>query len=113
MAKDQSHQFHASATTDGANACTRIRAGGRDEPWRAFRYRAGSQAGRGRQGAPEGIGMSIPPLTAAQRMQLSAALGPEVVRVADRLQKAFEADRGRMRRSGATCYRRSTAPTRT
>ena len=36
--------------------------------------------------------MSIPPLTAAQRMQLTAALGPEVVQAADRLQKAFEAD---------------------
>jgi hypothetical protein len=36
--------------------------------------------------------MHIPPLTAAERMQLRSALGPEVVRVADRLQQAFEAD---------------------
>ena len=36
--------------------------------------------------------MKIPPLTAAQRMSLNAALGPDVVRAADRLQKAFEAE---------------------
>lgn len=36
--------------------------------------------------------MKIPPLTAGQRMSLTAALGPEVVRAADRLQKAFDAE---------------------
>jgi hypothetical protein len=36
--------------------------------------------------------MFIPPLTAAQRMQLRSALGADVLQIAKRLQQAFAAD---------------------
>lgn len=36
--------------------------------------------------------MDVPRLTAAQRMQLRSALGPDVLRAAERLQQSFETD---------------------